>query len=99
MLLASRRLGMPMIVGSAGDTGTNSRVDLFVGIIQDLARKHGLSRFRVGYFYSEVSKEVLRGRILANNTVAGLDGRPSPDLATLDATERIVAMAGIHPYI
>jgi hypothetical protein len=31
MLLASRRLGVPMIVGSAGDTGTNSRVDLFVG--------------------------------------------------------------------
>jgi hypothetical protein len=30
MLLASRRLGVPMIIGSAGDTGTNSRVDLFV---------------------------------------------------------------------
>jgi hypothetical protein len=33
MLLASRRLGVPMIVGSAGDTGSNSRVDLFVGIL------------------------------------------------------------------
>src|SRR5690349_22259908 len=48
MLLASRRLGVPMIVGSAGDTGTNSRVDLFVGIIRDLARKHGLAKFDVG---------------------------------------------------
>jgi hypothetical protein len=37
-LLASRRLDVPMIVGSAGDTGSNSRVDLFVGIIRDLAR-------------------------------------------------------------
>jgi hypothetical protein len=27
VLLASRRLEVPMIVGSAGDTGTNSRVD------------------------------------------------------------------------
>jgi hypothetical protein len=99
MLLASRRLGVPMIVGSAGDTGANSRVDLFVGIIQDLARKHGLARFRLGYFYSEVSKDALRRRILAGNTVAGLDGRPPLDLATLDATERVVAMAGIHPYI
>jgi hypothetical protein len=53
MLLASRRLGVPMIVGSAGDTGSNSRVDLFVGIIQELAEKHGLARFRVGYFCSE----------------------------------------------
>jgi hypothetical protein len=99
MLLASRRLGVPMIVGSAGDTGSNSRVDLFVGIIRDLAKKHGLAPFRIGYFYSEVSKDVLRRRIAAGDAVAGLDGRPPLDLATLDATERVVAMAGIHPYI
>ena len=30
MLLASRRLGVPMIIGSSGDTGANSRVDLYV---------------------------------------------------------------------
>src|ERR1700730_16783954 len=99
MLLASRRLGVPMILGSAGDTGSNSRVDLFVGIIRDLAKKHGLARFRIGYFYSEVSQDALRRRILGGDTIAGLDGRPPLDVATLDATERIVAMAGIHPYI
>jgi hypothetical protein len=97
MLLASRRLGVPMIVGSAGDTGTNSRVDLFVSIIGDLALKHRLARFRVGYFHSEVSKDTLRRRIADGDTVAGLDGRPPLDLATLDATGRVVAMAGIHP--
>jgi len=97
MLLAARRLGVPMIVGSAGDTGSNSRVDLFVGIIRDLAKKHGLARFRVGYFYSEVSKDMLRRRIAAGEEIAGLDARPPLDLAALDATERVVAMAGIHP--
>jgi hypothetical protein len=75
MLIASRRLGVPMIVGSAGDTGSNSRVDLFVGIIRDLAKKHGLARFRVGYFYSEVSKDALRRRIAAGDPIAGLDAR------------------------
>jgi hypothetical protein len=99
MLLAARRLGVPMIVGSAGDTGTNSRVDLFVSIIHNLARKHGLSKFRVGYFYSEVGKDALRRRINNGNTVTGLDGRPPLDRATLDATHRIVAVAGVHPYI
>jgi hypothetical protein len=29
MPLASRRLGVPMIIGSSGDTGSNSRVDLY----------------------------------------------------------------------
>lgn len=50
MLLAARRLGVPMIVGSAGDTGSSSRVDLFVGIITDLARRHRLTKFQIGYF-------------------------------------------------
>ena len=99
MLLASRRLGVPMIVGSAGDTGSNSRVDLFVGIIQDLAEKHRLARFRVGYFCSEVSKDALRRRIVAGDQITGLDGRPPLDLASLEATDHVVAMAGIHPYI
>lgn len=99
MLLASRRLGLPMIVGWAGDTGTNSRVDLFVGSIRDLALKHRLAKFNVGCFYSEISKEALRGPIEAGDEIAWLDARPPLDLATLDATERVVAMAGIHPYI
>ena len=42
MLLAARRLGVPMIIGSAGDTGTNSRVDRYVGIVQELAKTYRL---------------------------------------------------------
>jgi hypothetical protein len=99
MLLAARRLGVPMIIGSAGDTGSNSRVDLFVGIIRELAKKHGLPRFRVGYFYSEVGKDLLRQKLAVGETVAGLDGRSDLDAATLGVTDRIVAVAGIHPYI
>ena len=52
MLAASRQLDVPMIIGSAGDTGANSRVDLYVQIIKELAAKHRLPRFKVGYFYS-----------------------------------------------
>jgi hypothetical protein len=99
MLLASRRLGVPMIVGSAGDTGSNSRVDLFVGIIRELAAKHVLPRFRLGYFYSEVAADTLREKMAAGDAIEGLDGRAALDAATLDATDRIVAVAGIHPYI
>jgi hypothetical protein len=99
MLLASRRLGVPMIVGSAGDTGTNSRVDLFVAIIQELARKHRLPKFRIGYFYSEIGTDALRRRLDAGDAIAGLDGRPPLDEVTLAATERVVAVAGVHPYI
>ena len=99
MLLGARRLGVPMIIGSAGDTGTNSRVDLYVRIIQDLARKHALPQFRVGWFHSEVPKSLLAQRVAAGETIEGLDDRPPLDAATLDATDRIVAVAGVHPYM
>lgn len=99
MLLAARKLGVPMIIGSAGDTGTNSRVDLYVQIIRELAEKHHLSPFKVGYFYSEVDKEDLRRRMEGGAVVEGLDGRPSLTLEDLERTDRIVAMAGVHPYI
>ena len=99
MLLAARRKGVPMIIGSAGDTGTNSRVDLYVRVIRELAQKHGLAPFRLGYFYSEVDKEWLRGKIRSGDAVTGLDARENLDEAELDATERVVAMAGVHPFI
>lgn len=98
MLLAARKTGKPMIIGSAGDTGTNSRVDMYVEIIRDLARKHDLAPFRLGWFYSEVDKEVVRASIRGGSPVRGLDGRPDLDEAELDATDRIVAMAGVHPF-
>jgi len=99
MLLGARRLGIPMVIGSAGDTGTNSRVDLFVGIIRALARKHGLAKFKIGWFYSELDRETVRARMTGGDVVRGLDGRADLTAAELDATDRIVAVAGVHPFM
>lgn len=99
MLLASRKLGVPMIIGSAGDTGANSRVDLYVRIIRELAQQHGLPRFKLGYFYSEVDKERVRSQLQSGNAVLGLDGYDDLTEQELDATDRIVAVAGVHPYM
>jgi hypothetical protein len=68
-------------------------------VIQELAAKHALKRFKVGFFYSEVDKDKLRQRMRAGETVEGLDARGALTEGELDATERIVAMAGVHPFI
>jgi hypothetical protein len=99
MLLAARKLGVPMLIGSAGDTGTNSRVDMYVQIIRDIAARHDLAPFKLGLFYSEVDREHVRARIRGGSPVTGLDGRPDLTEAELDATSRIVAMAGVHPFL
>ncbi|CAB3937662.1 acyclic terpene utilization AtuA family protein [Achromobacter insolitus] len=99
MLLAARKLGVPMIIGSAGDTGSNSRVDLYVRLIKEIAAEHKLAPFKVGYFYSEVDKERVRRALRDGQQVAGLDGYADLTEAELDASDRIVAVAGVHPYI
>jgi hypothetical protein len=99
MLIASRKQGAPMIIGSAGDTGTRSRVDLYVKIISELAQQHGLSKFKLAYFYSDVDKKYLKSKLKAGHVIEGLDGRSNLTQEEIEKTDRIVAMAGIHPYI
>lgn len=98
MLLAARKLGVPMLIGSAGDTGSNSRVDMYVEMIRDIARQHGLGSFRIGWFYSELDKELVRAKIRSGSVIEGLDAREALTEAELDGTTRIVAMAGVHPF-
>lgn len=99
MLLAARQQGVPMIIGSSGDTGTNSRVDMYVEIIKEIAREHKLPPFKLVYFYSEVTKDYLRKKLDTGIPIEGLDGRDNLSIEELEATDKIVAVAGIHPFI
>lgn len=99
MLLASREQGVPMIIGSSGDTGSNSRVDMYVGFIKEIAKKHNMKPFKLAYFYSEVDKEYLRSKMVSGEVVEGLDGRKNLTLDELEKTDRIVAVAGVHPFM
>ncbi|MGQ9675088.1 MAG: acyclic terpene utilization AtuA family protein [Chloroflexota bacterium] len=99
MLLGGRRLGIPVIVSSAADSGANSRVNLFVDVVKELAKKHKLPKFKLGYFYSEVSKSYIKEKLQAGKVIEGLDGRPPFAEEDLDKTDKMVLMAGIHPFI
>jgi hypothetical protein len=77
MLLAAREQGVPMIIGSSGDTGSDSRVDMYVQIIRDLAKKHNLKKFKLAYFYSEVDKEYLRNKMKNEKSSRGWTARPT----------------------
>lgn len=93
MLLAARRLKVPMIVGSASDTGTDRGVNEFVETLRDLARKHRLEPFKLAAIYSEQQPEDLVGHL----PLEGLSDVPPLDEATLRRTNRIVAVMGPEP--
>lgn len=99
MLQAARQQNVPMVIGSAGDTGTNSRVDRYVEMIRDLAKGHKMDPFKLVYFYSEVDKDYLRKKLESGIAIEGLDSRSNLTMEELEATDRIVAVAGVHPFI
>jgi hypothetical protein len=74
-------------------------VDRYIKIIKELSVKHKLPKFKLGYFYSDVSKELVRAKLKAGETVKGLDERQDLTESELEATDKIVAVAGVHPYI
>ncbi|MBL8690758.1 MAG: acyclic terpene utilization AtuA family protein [Rhodospirillaceae bacterium] len=97
MLLKSRELGVPMIVGSASDTGTDRGVDQFVRLIADIAREHKLAPFKLAAIYAEIPVADLKRRQSAGTVIYGLDGRADADPSVLDRTTRAVAVMNAEP--
>lgn len=98
-LVESRKRGIPLIIGSAGDSGSNAGVDRFVQLIREIAEEHQIPKFKLGYFYSEVSGEFLVNEIENGQTIEGL-GKYDPLTAEqARASKRIVAVAGNAPFI
>jgi hypothetical protein len=97
MLLAARRLEIPLIIGSASDTGTDRGVDQYVRLVREIAAQHGLAPFRLAAVHSEIPVEDVRRRLKDGAVLRGLNGRPDGDDAALDRTDRIVAVMGAEP--
>lgn len=97
MLAAGAAAGIPVIVGSAGTSGTDDGVDWVADMVDEIARAQGLPR-RIARIYSEQSVEVLKQRLAAGRT-APLP--PSPPLTEelLDRCEHVVGLLGAEPFI
>ena len=98
-LTASRKKGIPLVIGSAGDTGSNRGVDEFVAIIKELAQEHRIPKFKIGYFYSEIPRDFLKQKLVNGKQLTGLGGFPDLTAEEIDRATRVVAVAGVHPFL
>lgn len=97
MLLGARRIGVPLLIGSAGTAGGDINVDWMVEIVREIAAEHDLS-FQLAAIYAEQDKGYLKRRLLEGR-VKPLDPAPPFDAATIDRSTRIVGMMGAEPFI
>jgi hypothetical protein len=98
MLLASRRLGVPMIVGSAGGAGTNASVDRFTEILGEIAEEERLGGIRVARVYAEVDRAMLAARAAAER-LEPIGPRDPLSAETVESCSRVVAMMGVEPLL
>jgi hypothetical protein len=99
MLLGACRLGVPMIVGSAGDTGTDSRVADFADMIRSIAADHRLEPFTMATIRGELAPARLAAMLERGVPIAGLGGLGDATAELLARTDRAVAVMGAEPIM
>jgi hypothetical protein len=97
MLLEGIRLGVPVVVGSAGGSGAAPHLAWCRAIIEEIAREEKLS-FTMGVIHSDVSKDDVK-TALAAGRISDLPFVPPLDVAAIEESTHIVAQIGCEPLI
>jgi hypothetical protein len=97
VLLAGRRLGVPVLLGSAGSAGGEPHLQFTLEVLREIALRHRLS-FRMAVIHAEIDKEVVLASLR--------EGRahpcgPVPALSEerVRAATRIVGQMGTEPFV
>lgn len=95
MMTRAVKAGIPMIIGSAGTSGSDAGLAWMVGIVREIAREQGLHG-RLAVIHSELSRDVVRRHLHAGRARALPPSPPLTD-SDIDAATHIVAMMGVEP--
>jgi len=96
MILGALANGAPLLIGSAGFTGSEAGLQWFRTIVDDILAEHGLTA-RIATIHTEQPADWILGKLRAGRTW-GLDGRPELTEDDVSQAARVVAMMGPEPY-
>jgi hypothetical protein len=96
MLLGARKLGIPLLIGSAGTGGNDIQVRLVHELVRKIARTEGL-QFRLAVIHAEQDKGYLKKQ-LREGRIKPLHPAPHFDERTIERSEHIVGMMGAEPF-
>ncbi|HWI14863.1 MAG TPA: acyclic terpene utilization AtuA family protein, partial [Burkholderiales bacterium] len=96
MLIGARKLGVPLLIGSAGTAGADAQLQLVREIVEEIAAAEKLV-FRLALIHAEQSKAYLKQR-LTEGRIKPLDPAPDFDAGTIDRSAHIVGMMGAEPF-
>jgi hypothetical protein len=89
------KAGIPLIIGSAGTSGSDAGLAWMVDIVHEIAREQDL-HFKLAVIHSELSREVVR-RYLRDGRARALSPSAPLNDADIGAASHIVGMMGVEP--
>lgn len=97
MLVHGHAAGIPVIVGSAGTSGTDTGVDWVAGIVEQIATEEGLD-LRIARIYSEQNIDDLAAA-LEGGGIHPLPPAGELTIDTLQRCEHVVGLLGAEPFM
>jgi hypothetical protein len=91
------KLGIPVIIGSAGGTGCDIGIAWTLDIVKAICSERHFS-LKTAVIHSDIDKEIVR-RALRERRIHPLGPVPELSAEAVDETIRIVAQMGAEPYI
>jgi hypothetical protein len=95
ILIAARKAGLPVIIGSCGLAGTRQGVDAFARIARETARKAALP-MRIARIYADVDRDWLKAKLRAD-ALRPLVPAFDYDEVAIDRSIAIVGVMGVEP--
>ncbi|HET7596803.1 MAG TPA: acyclic terpene utilization AtuA family protein [Burkholderiales bacterium] len=96
MLVGARKLGVPLLIGSAGTGGNDVQLALVHELLCEIARAERLE-FRLALIHAEQQKGYLKQR-LREGRITPLSPAPPFDEHTIERSAHIVGMMGAEPF-
>ncbi|MBS0276543.1 MAG: acyclic terpene utilization AtuA family protein [Proteobacteria bacterium] len=96
LMIGRASLGIPLLVGSCGTSGTDTGVDWMADICAEIAAEEGQT-VNVGLLYSEQSPEILAG-YLRKGAITPLSPADPLTLKQLQSCDHVVALMGYEPF-
>jgi hypothetical protein len=97
MLVEGLRLGVPVVLGTAGGSGAAPHLEWMLGIIEEIAREEGLS-FTLGVIRSDVPKETVKAALGAGK-IRHLSFEHELTEELIETSTNIVAQLGHEPLV
>ena len=93
------RLGIPMVIGSAGGAGGKIHVERTLNVIYDIIQKHNLQDLDTAVVWGDIDKDLVRSKLEQGKVhPLGNTVKPLTD-QRLDETNAIVAQMGYEPSV